>query len=108
LAVQLGIVALCVLLLLPSVRLIPFAPLTFDDEPAARPPRDARRTLLAGLWMCFASATTLVGFVFSGRAFTEPFLDPVVPASPFLFAIGLALLASAGVVYELVPERRAK
>ena len=98
-----GIVALGLLLLLPSVRLIPFAPLVYDEQPVAGGAREVRRALFTWLWLCAGLGLALASLGFSLRMGTEPYLDPVVFASPVGFIAGLMMLATAGAVYELLP-----
>jgi Ni/Fe-hydrogenase subunit HybB-like protein len=105
-AVGLGIVALCVLLLLPVARLIPFAPAVHDGQPVQGPVADPRRALLTALWFAAGLAIAAAGLALSLRVGTESFLDPIFPARPGVFMAGLAVLATTGAVYELVPERR--
>jgi hypothetical protein len=104
-AVLLGIVAFSGLLLLPAVRLLPFAPAVFDQRPGAKPPAGRGRVLLTGLWLAAGLALVAVGLLLCLRVGTLPFLDPVVPGSPVLFIVGLAVLLTAGAVYELLPDR---
>ena len=105
-AVVLGIVALCLLLLLPSVRLIPFAPLVFEAEPAQGRVVDGRRSLVTLLWFLGGLLIAGVGLALSARVGTESFQDPILDGSPMVFIVGLALLATTGAVYELLPERK--
>ncbi len=105
-AVVLGIVALCLLLLLPSIRLIPFAPLAFAGKPAQGRVVDRRRSLLTALWFSGGLAIAGVGFALSARMGTEAFLDPIVAGSPVVFIVGLVVLATTGAVYELLPESK--
>ena len=105
-AVVLGIVALCVLLLLPSVRLIPFAPLVFETEPIEGRVVDRRRSVVAMIWFLAGLVLAVAGFAFSARAGTQSFLDPILVGSPVMFIAGLAVLATTGAVYELLPERK--
>jgi molybdopterin-containing oxidoreductase family membrane subunit len=104
-AVALGIVSLCVLLLLPSVRLIPFAPLALDTPPLPRAAPDLRRTVVTTIWTCVGLVVATFGFLSCCRVGTEPFQDPILTASPVTFIAGLAMLATTGAVYELLPER---
>jgi Ni/Fe-hydrogenase subunit HybB-like protein len=103
-----GIVALCFLLLLPAIRLIPFAPCVLDRGPLVGDFRDRTRTALTGLWLVIGLALASVGWLSSNRLGTDAFLDPRIEASPAIFIAGLVWLASAGAFYELLPERRAK
>lgn len=105
LAVVLGIVAFCLLLLLPAVRLIPFVPLAAESRADIPRMPDLRRTVLTSVWMVGALATVALGLVGSARAGTEPQMDPALPWSPVIFIVGLVLLASTSAVYELLPER---
>jgi len=105
-AVVLGIVGLCLLLLLPSVRLIPFAPLVFETEPVKSMVADGRRSLVTLLWFSGGLVTAGLGLALSARAGTEAFQDPILTGSPVVFIVGLAILATTGAVYELWPERR--
>jgi Ni/Fe-hydrogenase subunit HybB-like protein len=102
--VALGIIALCLLLLLPAIRLIPFAPLAVERDPIVVPPRDPRRALLTWIWLSLGLAATVVGWLFANRMGTDTFLDPRLEASPALFVAGLVWLASAGAFYELLPD----
>jgi hypothetical protein len=104
-AVVAGIVALGLFLLLPSVRLIPFAPAAYDQRPVAGRASDLRRALVTALWFTVGLAAAAAGLLLSLRVGTESFLDPVFPASPVVFIAGLMLLATTGAVYELWPER---
>lgn len=105
-AVVLGILALCLLLLLPSVRLIPFAPLVFEAQPAEGKRGDIRRTVVTVLWFLVGLATAGLGFALSARVGTESFLDPIFAGSPVVFIVGLMVLATTGAVYELLPESK--
>jgi dimethyl sulfoxide reductase membrane subunit len=104
-AVQLGIVAVCILALLPAVRLIPFAPVA-----VARPPeqkvRDLRRTALTALWFGLGLLVSAAGLAGAARVGTESAMDPRLVGSPVVFIVGLVMLAMTGAVYELLPERR--
>jgi len=105
-AVVLGIVALCLLLLLPSVRLIPFAPLVFVREPAQGRGGDRRRRIVTMLWLLGGLAISAVGFALSARLGTDSSQDPIVDGSPVVFIVGLLVLATTGAVYELLPEKK--
>ncbi len=107
-AVVVGIVALCLLLLLPSVRLIPFAPLAFEGKPVKGRAVDHRRSLVTALWFVGGLVIAGLGFALSARVGTESFLDPVFVASPVVFIVGLVVLATTGAVYELLPERKSR
>jgi Ni/Fe-hydrogenase subunit HybB-like protein len=103
-AVALGIVAVCILLLLPAVRLIPFAPVAVDRRETRRV-RDVRRTLLVATWFLLGLAVTGVGLFASARVGTEASMDPIVTGSPVIFIVGLVMLAMTAALYELLPER---
>ena len=104
-AVVAGIVAFGLLLLLPAVRVIPFAPAAYDQRPVAGRAADLRRALVTAVWFAIGLAAAVAGLLLSLRVGTEAFLDPVLPASPVMFIVGLMLLATTGAVYELWPER---
>jgi Ni/Fe-hydrogenase subunit HybB-like protein len=106
-AVGLGIVAVCLLLLLPAVRVIPFAPAEPASPPISRIAPDPRRAWVTGIWFGVGLAITAIGLAFSFRLGTDSFLDPVLPASPVIFVAGLAMLATTGAVYELLPDTKA-
>jgi Ni/Fe-hydrogenase subunit HybB-like protein len=105
-AVVLGILALCLLLLLPSVRLIPFRPLVFDGKSAEGRAVDLRRTLVTGMWFLVGLAMATLGLALSARLGTESFQDPILVGSPVVFIAGLMVLATTGAVYELLPENK--
>lgn len=104
-AVLAGIVALSLLLLLPSVRLIPFAPVAHPQTRLPAPPSDPRRGLVTALWLGLGLGLTAVGLTLSLRVATDPFRDPVVLGSPALFVVGLMILVTTGAVYEVLPDR---
>jgi molybdopterin-containing oxidoreductase family membrane subunit len=104
-AVVLGIVAVCILLLLPAVRLIPFAPLAIASQQKPKKVRDGRRTLLTSIWLVVGMATLGVGLAGAARVGTDSFMDPVLTGSPVFFIVGLMMLATTGALYELMPER---
>jgi Ni/Fe-hydrogenase subunit HybB-like protein len=104
-AVLLGILALSLLALRAAVRFAPFAPAAFDERPVAKPPGGRGRVLVIGI-LCFVGlALVAAGLLLCLRVGTEPYLDPVVPGSPVLYIVGLAVLLTAGAVYELLPDR---
>jgi len=107
LSVSAGIVALSLLLLLPAARLIPFAPVVYDDRSVVAGRTDLRRALVVASWLALGLAATASGLILSWRGGTQSFLDPLLPASPVLFIAGLCVLTTAGAVYELLPERAA-
>jgi molybdopterin-containing oxidoreductase family membrane subunit len=104
-AVVLGIVALSVLLLLPLVRLIPFAPQVFETHPIEGRGRDRRRFVVTTLWFVDGLVLAVVGFTLSARAGRPSFMDSILVGSPLIFIVGLAVLATTGAVYELLPDR---
>jgi Ni/Fe-hydrogenase subunit HybB-like protein len=104
-AVEAGIVAVCILFLLPAVRLIPFAPLAVELQPRPKKVRDVRRTVLTWIWLFLALAVAGVGLAGAARVGTDAFMDPVLKGSPVIFIVGLVMLATTGALYELLPER---
>ncbi len=104
LAVEVGIVSLALLLLLPSVRLIPFAPALHDERSVPAVTADRRRRWLTALWLVLGLGLAGVGLASSLRLGTESFLDPPLPGSPALFIAGLMVLVTTGAVYEMLPE----
>ncbi|MGD0835323.1 MAG: hypothetical protein ABSB49_01605 [Polyangia bacterium] len=104
-SVAMGLFATCLLLLLPAVRLIPFAPAAVQ-EGRTQKPRDLGRKLLTGLWLAVGLAASGAGLAGSARVGTEPFLDPPLPGSPLIFVAGLVMMATAGALYEILPERK--
>jgi molybdopterin-containing oxidoreductase family membrane subunit len=105
-AVVAGIVALGLLLFLPAVRLIPFAPAAHEERRVAGAPADARRALITSAWFALGVVVTAAGLLLCLRVGTEPYLDPVVAGSPVVFLAGLMILATTGAVYEVLPEPR--
>jgi Ni/Fe-hydrogenase subunit HybB-like protein len=104
-AVVLGIVAVCILALLPAVRLIPFAPVAVESR--NRPQRvrgDVRRTLLTSVWLVLGLVVAGIGLAGAARVGTDPSMDPALTGSPVIFMVGLVMLATVGALYELLPE----
>ena len=48
----------------------------------------------------------VAGFLLSLRVGTLPYLDPVVPYSPMLFAVGVMLMFLSAAAYEPLPPTR--
>jgi hypothetical protein len=67
---------------------------------------DVRRRWLTVSWLALGIGLAAAGLALSFRVGTEPFLDPILPASPVMFIAGLMVLVTTGAVYELLPERR--
>jgi Ni/Fe-hydrogenase subunit HybB-like protein len=105
LAVVFGVVAISVLLLLLAVRLIPFAPIVAGSQPVPRKMRDGRRVALTWAWFVAGLAVATAGLLGAARVGIDPAMDPILTGSPIIFMIGLTMLATAGAVYELLPER---
>ena len=103
-AVVLGIVAVCILLLLPAVRLIPFAPLAVDLR-RMKKVRDVRRAVLTSVWILLGLVVSAIGLASSARVGTHPAMDPLIAGSPVIFIVGLVMLATTAALYELLPER---
>jgi Ni/Fe-hydrogenase subunit HybB-like protein len=104
-AVVSGVVAVCVLVLLPAGKLIPFASMAGESQPMVRPMRDLRRSVLVWLWLLAGLAAAAAGLLGAARVGTDAAGDPVLGGSPLLFIGGLMMLAAAGAVYELLPDR---
>lgn len=103
-SVTLGIVAVCILLLLSAVRVIPFVPVAVDRR-GAKKVRDVRRAVLVTTWFVLGLLVTGVGLVASARVGIEASMDPLVTGSPVIFIVGLVMLAMTAALYELLPER---
>ena len=91
-----GLCALGALLLLLFAKLFPIVPVVRDvpDAPHARTAAMVLRKPLGAraaiFWATLAAGVALAtaGFLLSLRVGTLPYLDPVVPGSPLLFALG--------------------
>jgi len=101
-----GIVAVCILLLLPAVRLIPFAPVALEAPSIPTKSRDLRRSVLTFAWLVSGLAVASIGLLGSARVAADASGDPSITGSPVVFILGLMLLATTGAVYELLPERK--
>lgn len=104
--VALGIIALCALLLLPAVRLIPFAPVAVEDLRPAPLPREWLRKAVTGLWLLLGLSAAALGLAAAARIEGVPFPDPQLRGAPLLFVGGLVIVVSAGALYEIWPERK--
>jgi membrane protease YdiL (CAAX protease family) len=102
-----GILALALLLLLPAIRLIPFAPLAYEPilPKKSRLVCDWRRRIITGIWAGLGISLTVVGFLSSARWGTLPSQDPILPGSPVMVITGLIVLVTTGAIYEWLPER---
>lgn len=112
LAVVGGLMALGVLACLIFARIFPVVPLSVisDDQHArdeeARQKQRAPRLIVTGATLLIGGALALTGFALSARLGTDRWQDPIVPLSPIIFITGLAMLFSAAVVYEILPDSK--
>lgn len=112
--VVVGLCALGALLLLLFAKLFPIVPVVRDvpEAPRARSAEGVLRKPLgpraAIFWTTLGAglALAVTGFLLSLRVGTLPYLDPVVPGSPLLFAFGVMLCFYSAAAYETLPPAR--
>ncbi len=103
-AIVLGLFGLVALVLLVFARVFPLVPTPTPARTAHRPPLDLLRVTLTLLTVLVAITLIVVGLADSFRMFSGAEIDPRIPYSPIIFAMGVVLLFASAVVYELVPE----
>lgn len=85
-------------------------PLVHGHEPEltrdAPLPRDPVRKLVVIVWAATAVVLVGVGLTDSFRLWSGGDLDPRLPYAPLIFAVGVMMLFSTAVVYELLPGGR--
>jgi molybdopterin-containing oxidoreductase family membrane subunit len=108
--VMLGLCAAGGLVFLVFPRLFPILSVVSEElEEEGAPVAGKAGFLRAAIfWTTLASglALAVVGFALSLRIGTLPHLDPVVPASPLLFAVGVMLTFYSAAAYETLPPAR--
>lgn len=104
-----GITALGALIFLVGIKLYPMVPLAEARVVAAAPTasQTRKRRLVRGTLFCLTLlvglVTCVVAFALSARWGTEPYLDPLLPGSPVLFIVGIAICLGSAIVFELFP-----
>ena len=83
-------------------------PTLSPTRPAIRGPAVSRQALAAWACLILGCGAAAGGLALSAGFASTPFLDPILPGSPLVFLAGLFLMLSAPVVYELIPERKAR
>jgi molybdopterin-containing oxidoreductase family membrane subunit len=97
-----GLVGLVLLMVLLFGRIFPLVPGSHDID--GRPPRDLPRTIATSAWALFATALIAVGLADSFRLLRPTEIDPSIPFAPVIFAIGVMVLFSSAIVYEVFPR----
>ena len=101
--VVLGVMAFAVCAYLLFVRVFPVVH-EFHEAPSTVPAESAaiRDRRLALTWLTLSAGLILatVSLLSSARVGIESYLDPMIPASPMLFIVGLALMSLSAVVYD--------
>lgn len=103
-AVVTGLCGLVLLLILVFGRIFPLVPSEHPVE--GTPPRDRPRFAATMAWALFATALIVLGVADSFRVFRPHEVDPSIPFAPVIFAVGVILLFSSAIVYEVFPRRR--
>jgi molybdopterin-containing oxidoreductase family membrane subunit len=73
------------------------------DTPLAR---DRLRKLISLVWAAIAVVLVFVGLTDSFRLWSGDELDPRLPFAPVIFAVGVMMLFSTAIIYEVLPARR--
>jgi Ni/Fe-hydrogenase subunit HybB-like protein len=104
--IEIGVVAgLCGMVLffiLVFGRIFPIVPSEHPVE--GKPRRDWTRTGATTAWALFATALIVVGVADSFRWLRPHEVDPSIPFAPVIFAVGVILLFSSAIVYEVFPR----
>jgi len=105
--VEIGIiVGLCAgvaLAILIFGKYFPLVP-SIENEITSPPAREPRRSLATAATIALALGLISVGLVDSFRLFDRTAIDPKIPFSPSLFALGVMMLFSAAIVFEVWPS----
>jgi molybdopterin-containing oxidoreductase family membrane subunit len=103
-AVVAGAAGIMVASILVFARIFPIAP--GEQPPLTRSsplPRDPVRGFVTLAWAAVAVGLIVFGLTDSFRLWSGGELDPRVPFSPVIFAVGVMMLFTSAVVYELWP-----
>jgi molybdopterin-containing oxidoreductase family membrane subunit len=104
--VVLGLGAMVAFIIFVFARIFPLVPSEHPRADKSGPPRQWGR--MAATTLSLAVATTLIvfGLADSFRLLRPSEIDPVVPFSPVVFAVGVIVLFGSAAVYEVFPRRR--
>jgi len=105
-SIMAGAASLVLLIILVFARIFPLAhgheaELT-RDTPL---PTDRLRKLAAIVWAGGAITLVIIGLTDSFRLWSGDELDPRLPYAPLIFAVGVMMLFSTAIVYEVLPDR---
>jgi len=115
--ILLGIIGFGILLFIFFAKIFPIIPLEVLEEEKEEEKEEKKKEeevyLPSRVRLIFAFGTIalglflmVLGFVFSARFGTKPYLDPILPFSPVIFISGVIISFFSAVVYELFPSRR--
>lgn len=106
-AIMAGAAGLILLVILVFALIFPLAHGHQDELTRRAPlPRDLLRKLVSLAWAGVSIALVVVGLADSFRLWSDGELDPRLPYAPLIFAVGVMMLFSTAIVYELIPDRR--
>jgi hypothetical protein len=107
-SVVLGLCAVGALVFLVFAKVFPLLPVAEEGAAAlaARPETPGLRAAIFWTTLALGLSLAVAGFLLSLRFGTLPYLDPVVPYSPMLFAAGVMLVFYSAAAYETLPPTR--
>ena len=108
-SIMAGAASLVLLIILVFARVFPLTHGHQDELTREAPlPRDPLRKLAAIVWAAGAVALVVIGLTDSFRLWSGGDLDPRLPYAPLIFAVGVMMLFSTAIVYEVLPDRRGR
>jgi hypothetical protein len=111
--ILLGIVGFGILLFVLFAKIFPIIPLEVLEEKKIEEKKEEvlyapsfTRLIFTFGTLAFGFFLMVVGFIFSARFGTKPYLDPILPFSPVVFIVGVIISFVSAVLYELFPSKR--
>jgi len=111
--ILLGIVGFGILLFVLFAKIFPIIPLEVLEEKKIEERKEEvlyapsfTRLIFTFGTLAFGFFLMVVGFIFSARFGTKPYLDPILPFSPVVFIVGVIVAFLSAVVYEIFPSKR--
>jgi len=111
--ILLGIIGFGILLFVIFAKIFPIIPLEVLEEKKIEEKKEEvlyapsfTRIIFTFGTLALGFFLMVVGFIFSARFGTKPYLDPILPFSPVVFIVGVIISFVSAVLYELFPSKR--
>jgi hypothetical protein len=106
-SIMAGAASVVLLIILVFARVFPLTHGHEDELTRDAPlPREPVRRFVSLAWAAIAIVLVVVGLTDSFRLWSGGELDPRLPFAPVIFAVGVMMLFSTAIIYEVLPSPR--